>query len=107
MKTDKPNLNGHHYMALIRHGERVDRCPEENKFEYDNKIDPPLSKVGVGQGIEAGHVLTKYFEEHSMEFDDIVILSSPFTRCLQTANGIAKGLNKKEVIVDYLICEHL
>jgi phosphohistidine phosphatase SixA len=45
-----------------------------------------------------------------MKFDDVVILSSPFIRAMQTANGIALELMQlgvNEVRHNYLICEHL
>jgi hypothetical protein len=37
-------------MALIRHGERMDRAPAERKEDYPNKVDPPLSWMGKEQG---------------------------------------------------------
>jgi hypothetical protein len=34
-------------MALIRHGERMDRTPIERRQSYDNINDPPLSFEGI------------------------------------------------------------
>jgi hypothetical protein len=45
-----------------------------------------------------------------MHFDKFILMSSPFTRCLQTANGIALQLSElglTEVVDNYVICEHL
>jgi broad specificity phosphatase PhoE len=42
-----------------------------------------------------------------MKFDKIIIESSPFVRCIQTAAKIADGLGVEEVRINYLACEHL
>ena len=42
-----------------------------------------------------------------MNFDKIIIESSPFLRCMQTASRIAEQLRVKKVEVNWLITEHL
>lgn len=43
-----------------------------------------------------------------MKFDKIVMQSSPFLRCIQTASQIAQELQiVTEIEIDYLYCEHL
>jgi len=36
-------LEDHHFLSLIRHAERKDKC-EERDEPYPNKFDPPLSR---------------------------------------------------------------
>lgn len=42
-----------------------------------------------------------------MKFDKILLMTSPFLRCIQTADGIAQELNHYDIEVNWLICEHL
>lgn len=51
--------------------------------------------------------MKEYFEKLGVTFDKIVIETSPFMRCVQTANEIALALGVKEVEINYLFAEHL
>ena len=42
-----------------------------------------------------------------MTFDKIVIETSPFMRCIQTASQIADVLNVNEVELNFMASEHL
>lgn len=69
--------------------------------------DPPLSTRGDRQAAFTGQYLKSYFEKRNMKFDKIVIESSPFLRCLQTANEAAVALGVEEVTINYVMSEHL
>lgn len=51
--------------------------------------------------------MKEYFEKLGVTFDKIVIETSPFMRCVQTASEIALALGVKEVEINYLVAEHL
>lgn len=71
-------------IILIRHGERADSVTSEH-FKVVCEYDPPLSSLGELQCVLTGKYL-KSFEK------EIIIVSSPFLRCLQTANIIKSHL---------------
>ena len=62
---------------------------------WEIKDDPPLSKNGLQQASFAGKQFAKYFKNNDLNFDEIIIESSPFLRCVQTASRIAEQLNVK------------
>jgi broad specificity phosphatase PhoE len=71
---------------LIRHGERADAVTSEHSkvlLEYD----PPLSSLGELQSVMTADYLNSLEKE-------IIIVSSPFLRCLQTAKIIKSKLSK-------------
>jgi len=52
----------------------------------ENIVDPPLTKKGMQQASEAGKYLKQYFEENNLNFDKIILKSSPFIRCIMTSS---------------------
>ena len=42
-----------------------------------------------------------------MSFDKVIIETSPFMRCIQTATAVAEGLNVPEVEINFMLGEHL
>ena len=42
-----------------------------------------------------------------MKFDKIIIETSPFLRCMQTAAQVAKALNHPKVVINYRLSEML
>ncbi|XP_064399217.1 uncharacterized protein LOC135345705 isoform X1 [Halichondria panicea] len=98
---------------VIRHGERIDHVDYSWVGKSDRPYDPPLTEQGVREAKDAGCMLK---ERSTLElqtcllsslsssntlawgpiyFQDIVIntvISSPFLRCLQTAQHICDGL---------------
>ena len=74
--------SNHHFVAVIRHGERMDMV--EN-MPFKNKCDPPLSPLGVEQAAVTGRFLKKYFSDNGFHFDKIIVETSPFIRCMMTS----------------------
>ena len=89
------NLSGNSICFMIRHTERADKTVIPETFR--TKEDPPLSSLGIKQSHITGQYLKKWFEMNEMEFDKIIIESSPFIRTLQTANSIASELGVKQI----------
>lgn len=77
---------------IARHGFRANWLPEPhppNPTGIDS--DPPLAPHGVDQAVELAEYLGKLPENEKPQF----IITSPFYRCLQTAEPVAKQLNLK------------
>lgn len=92
---------------MIRHAEKANLHDKENPRWVVDK-DPPLSRRGERQAAFTGQFLKDYFDNKlGVTFDKIVIETSPFMRCVQTANEIALALGVKEVEINYLVAEHL
>jgi broad specificity phosphatase PhoE len=85
--------NEEHTIFIIRHGERADNCPIESPL-VEIQSDPHLTEEGRQQAILAGKELKILFEKGyqkgyiSTPNPQIVLVSSPFLRCIQTSNGI-------------------
>lgn len=81
----------------VRHGQRADDplvAQESTKIQLD--YDPPLSKHGVAQAYMTGKYMRDFIsaiERKTGEPQKIVLLSSPFLRCIQTALALANGLD--------------
>ena len=69
------------------------------------KEDPPLTKLGIARSIQTRRFLKTYFEEKKMEFDEIIIRSSPFVKSLTTAGLIAKELGVSKIEIDSVLVE--
>ena len=91
---------------MVRHAEKaVNPDPREPQVPDDisaemfvvnqneqNKIDPPLTKLGMAQAARLGKWLKKYIETDlklDMTAIKIQIVTSPFLRCLMTASIVA------------------
>ena len=77
------------FIAFIRHGERCDLAMGSKMIiPYENNIrfDPPLTAVGLEQAAICGRYfrdrLREVEELHGITFDEVVVESSPFVRCL-------------------------
>ena len=99
-------LENHSFFGMVRHAEKANLHDQDNPRWIVDK-DPPCSRRGDRQAAFTGKYLKEYFEKHNMKFDKIVIESSPFMRCVQTANQAALALGVDEVEINYLIAEHL
>lgn len=82
-------------ILAIRHGERADDPLANEAGRVKLHYDPPLSKHGEAQA----HMTGKYIrdmicnlERSTGESKRIIILSSPFLRCIQTALFLSSGL---------------
>lgn len=87
--------------AIIRHGERADKsenCSERKRIEIE--FDPHLTQTGHLMAARTGRLLMDLFAQKISEkiLDEnyeIVLISSPFLRCLQTAAEIMRHTSSK------------
>ena len=90
-----------HFGAIIRHAERSDYVKESDSPVAWNKVDPPLTPLGLEQAKATGIFLKNYFGENDFKFDKIVVHCSPFIRTMQSASQIALELGLEG---DFEIC---
>ena len=100
LSTNIPQENTH-YIIIMRHGERQD-CDEKPTL-IKNDDDPELSSIGIQQALDIGHQLK--LNLLGINFSEINVFTSPFTRTIQTglntANGfdVNDGINKNIYII--------
>jgi broad specificity phosphatase PhoE len=95
------------YLFLIRHGDRWDYSyPEWTKLPTSRCGDSPLSPLGHQQSIQVGLFLKSYLEARRMN-KDIIWMSSPFLRCLQTSDNALNAMNidNVKILPEYSIFE--
>jgi broad specificity phosphatase PhoE len=100
-------------LILTRHGERSDYAGLPSIL---HKCDPELTKTGCEQAFEIGTTISEEIIKRKIK-GKILILSSPFSRTLQTSKYILKALyenlDKKDIIihnkilVDNRLCEYI
>lgn len=109
--------NEEHTIFIIRHGERADNCPLESPL-VEIQTDPHLTEEGTQQAILAGKELKVLFEKGyqkgyiSTPNPQIILVSSPFLRCIQTSNGILsvfepENICHNTITLDPGFCEYL
>lgn len=95
-------------IAIVRHGAREDDFPNK-KRKSEVSYDPCLSSLGEDQS----HITGKYIANNFLSNIDnrkesnVMIISSPFLRTLQTAVIIAHEINCTHVQVWDPMCEEL
>lgn len=85
---------------IIRHGERVDHVHPEWKKTAAIPYDPPLTDAGVYMAQKCGeallHDITRVLNINQSEISShVMMVSSPFLRCLTTSQQIATSLSIK------------
>ncbi|CAJ0946722.1 unnamed protein product, partial [Mesorhabditis belari] len=89
-------------LFFVRHGERIDNIMPEWRETASRWDDPYLSNRGHQQAREVG----AFLEKSGTRVDRI--FTSPFTRCIQTMNGILSGLSDiPEICVEPGLSESL
>ena len=81
-------MNNEKLIIVIRHGERTDLAGEVVKL---HQSDPELTEQGKTQAYNTGLRLKEIIEEF-VDSPDIAIISSPFSRTIQTAKYVKNGL---------------
>lgn len=85
---------------LFRHGERLDgmnvTTEEKQATKVINPLDIPLSIIGKEQAFYSGKFFTTWLKEHGLEIGELKLYSSPYLRCLQTMEGVIRGLDYQE-----------
>ena len=87
------------YIILMRHGERQD-CDFNNPTQIKNIDDPELSSIGIEQALDIGHQLK--INLLGINFSEINIFTSPFTRTMQTGLNTANGFDMNDSINKYI-----
>ncbi len=77
-------------MYIVRHGQRADQGTLEDMNAVTNKYDPELTGVGRMQSFLTGQRL--FTEIPDIKSKRIMIICSPYIRCLQTAENLLNGL---------------
>ena len=82
-------------ILAVRHGQRADDPMAKDSVPIELEFDPPLSKNGILQAKLTGRYLREMIasmERMSNESKKVIVLASPFLRCIQTAIHLADGL---------------
>eukprot|EP01061_Rhynchopus_euleeides_P006034 TRINITY_DN15119_c0_g1_i1.p1 TRINITY_DN15119_c0_g1~~TRINITY_DN15119_c0_g1_i1.p1 ORF type:complete len:311 (+),score=83.29 TRINITY_DN15119_c0_g1_i1:61-993(+) len=98
-ETSAPLVGDTQFCYIVRHGHRIDDAVKD--WTSDRPYDPPLTD----EGKQAAEDLGKEFSQFSDEEKPTLIVCSPFTRCLETAAGVAKGLGLRSVRVHHQLGE--
>lgn len=92
---------------VTRHGARIDNSPVDSDSSWMRKAghrrrdDPHLSPSGEAAAVELARRL-----KSTKGDEPAVIVTSPFVRCVQTADAVAAALDLK-IVVENGICEVL
>lgn len=76
-------------IILVRHSEREDQINRDFAKTYPRPHDSPLTQRGVDMARKLGGFLAY---NYSVLPVDVVVLTSPLVRCVQTSNAIVEGL---------------
>jgi len=83
---------------VTRHGARLDNGPDRDpqwlsKAPHNRRTDAPLSPLGHVEAQELAHELFQRIQKAGVvaaKTEDLVIVSSPYIRCLETAEAVAR-----------------
>jgi broad specificity phosphatase PhoE len=79
--------DGKQYLFIVRHGDRWDYAnPDWKRVPTSRLGDSPLSPLGHQQAQEVGCFFDNWFTANEIQIDNVVWMSSPFLRCLQTSD---------------------
>jgi phosphohistidine phosphatase SixA len=82
---------------IFRHADRLDLERRDWYHTTKYNYDTPLSVTGIHTATNMGHVVWRNEKDRLMDLDDlssVIIYSSPFKRCLQTAHIIASTVEQ-------------
>jgi len=96
---------------VVRHGERLDEKDHQEWRKYvrqfpDRMHDPPLTEGGWAQAETAGKSIDRLlcsYELRSSDADKPLIYSSPTSRTISTAAGVAKALGCEGITPAYAL----
>ena len=97
-------------IILTRHGERIDNTSNRKKQVLPSD-DPELTDTGRKQALNMGQKIASYVKEnYGIELDEKTakVLSSPFSRTLQTSLNLIKSYGKyseDNIRIENRVCE--
>jgi len=93
---DMPDTTSNNTQSIfiVRHGDRWDYSHPEWRATAARPGDPPLSTLGHQQARETGAYLDTLFAEEGIAAKDVVWLSSPFLRTIQTSDDMLNCFTK-------------
>ncbi|KAI5690693.1 Histidine phosphatase superfamily [Leishmania braziliensis] len=77
------------HIFIVRHSERLDLRDREFAKSYSRPHDSPITEDGFVLARKLGEYLVSHYHIDPV---DVVILSSPLLRCVQTSDGIVAGV---------------
>ncbi len=80
---------------MIRHGQRADQGTLEDRKSVSNPYDPHLTDIGRIQSFLTGQHLCK--EIPDVKNKRLMLICSPYLRCLQTAENLVSGLQQTNI----------
>ena len=84
---------------------------KEDRYRSEVEHDTELTCLGLEQATQAGDhfksCLEKAEEKYDVKFDEVIVESSPFLRCLQTASRVARVLEVPNIHINYRVSESL
>jgi broad specificity phosphatase PhoE len=100
------------YLFIVRHGDRWDYAqPDWKRMATSRLGDSPLSPLGHQQAQEVGRFFDNWLADNEIRADDVVWMSSPFLRCLQTSDQALNamktfaGASNLPILPEYSIFE--
>lgn len=91
--------------------DQANQLGQEGVYQNDTNHDPSLTSNGLEQAQRAGAYFKRRIRQVSRDqnvnFDEIIVESSPFLKCLQTATAIASVNSIPNVHVQYRVCDTL
>ena len=90
------------YVYVVRHGEREDDVNDKWTELSDRPYDPPLTATGRLQAQSRATYLAGLPEEER----PVVVVTSPFARCIQTAAILFSELSNKGKVPGKLLVHH-
>ena len=76
-------------LYLIRHGQRANIANLKEFTKIQISHDPHLTSIGEFMAYQTGEYICK---ENNYEKFPLLVMSSPYLRCIQTAENILKGI---------------
>ncbi|KAJ1645465.1 hypothetical protein LPJ64_002934 [Coemansia asiatica] len=82
---------------FVRHGERIDHIDDDWVHTATTPYDPPLTRHGIVQAHRTGALISQLEQQASIAHKtEYLVLTSPFLRCVQTAQAIHEGFQQQQ-----------
>lgn len=100
------------FIIVSRHSERIDLTRLSNQ-QKNPLYDPELTKNGKQIAVKMGQKIKQFLQSNKISINEknYILISSPYTRCLQTSRAMQLGMsldNKTTPIkVENRICEFI